>query len=71
MKQSTLNFEEAFRELKEISQALEDNKLPVDQLSALVKRAAQLSEFCKTRLREIGKEIDDVFPDDSRMEDHS
>ena len=54
-------FEAAYQELKEIARALDENKLPIDQLAVMVERAAALSEYCKKNLREIESKLDEAF----------
>jgi exodeoxyribonuclease VII small subunit len=64
MEKPITNFDEAFRELQEIAREIEDQGLPVETLSRKVDRAAELTRFCKTRLREIETELKRFEEDD-------
>jgi exodeoxyribonuclease VII small subunit len=52
-----MTYESAYAELKEIAEEIENESVSVDVLAAKVKRASELIEFCKTRLRSTEKEI--------------
>ena len=56
-----MTYESAFAELKEISEEIENESVSVDVLAAKVKRASELIEFCKTRLRSAEKEINQII----------
>ncbi|MGQ0644681.1 MAG: exodeoxyribonuclease VII small subunit [Elusimicrobiota bacterium] len=47
----------AYEELQKILEALEQGEVDVDDLSAKVKRAAELIEFCQKRLKETELEV--------------
>jgi exodeoxyribonuclease VII small subunit len=66
-----INYTEAFGELQEIVSEIEQGEISVDELSAKVKRAAELIKICKTKLtnteedvNKILKELDTVAKDD-------
>lgn len=66
-----INYTEAFEELQEIVSEIEQGEISVDELSAKVKRAAELIKICKTKLttteedvNRILKELDTVVKDD-------
>ena len=66
-----INYTEAFEELQEIVSEIEQGEISVDELSAKVKRAAELIKICKTKLttteedvNKILKELDIVVKDD-------
>jgi exodeoxyribonuclease VII small subunit len=63
MTKKTPNFDEAFAELKEIANSLDDPQLPLEELSLKVERANQLKELCSRRLREIEEKLDDLVED--------
>jgi exodeoxyribonuclease VII small subunit len=66
-----MNYTEAFEELQEIVLEIEQGEISVDELSAKVKRAAELIKICKTKLttteedvNKILKELDTAVKDD-------
>ena len=61
-KQSTkISYENAMKELQEIVTNLQNEVTSVDELSEKVKRAAELIEYCKTKLRSTEESIDKLF----------
>lgn len=50
MSKKTINYEEAYEELKTIVEGLEDGEISVDELSLKVKRATELIRLCKKKL---------------------
>ena len=71
IKSKNINYTEAFEELQEIVSEIEQGEISVDELSAKVKRAAELIKICKTKLttteedvNKILKELDIVVKDD-------
>jgi exodeoxyribonuclease VII small subunit len=55
-----LNYASAYQELCKTLEALEQGDIGVDELSAKVKRAAELIEFCQKRLKETELEVQRV-----------
>ncbi|OFZ43990.1 MAG: exodeoxyribonuclease VII small subunit [Bacteroidetes bacterium RIFCSPHIGHO2_02_FULL_44_7] len=45
-----INYTKAFEELQQIVSDIEDGEITVDELSAKVKRAAELIKICKQKL---------------------
>lgn len=56
-----MTYEKAFTELQEIIRDLQEAPASMDELSAKVKRAAELITFCKNRLRASESEIKSIF----------
>jgi len=56
-----MTYETAFAELKKIAEEIDNETVSVDVLSEKVKRASELIEFCKTRLRSAEKEINQII----------
>ncbi len=56
-----LTYTEAIAELEEIVGEMEDASISVDELSAKVKRAAQLLQFCKNKLTSTEEEVNEVL----------
>ena len=58
---SNSTYDEAIKELQSIVQQLQANEIPMDELSAKVKRAAALLKYCQEKLRSTEEEIRDLF----------
>ncbi len=56
-----LSYTEAYNELQLIAENLESGKYSVDEISEKIKRAAELVNYCKTKLRTIETEIDEAL----------
>ncbi len=56
-----LTYAAAQKELEKILADLQDDKTDVDALAAKVKRAAELIDFCKTRLRATEDEVNKLL----------
>ncbi len=56
-----LTYTEAITELETIVGEMEDASISVDELSAKVKRAAQLLQFCKNKLTSTEDEVNEVL----------
>ncbi len=53
----TVNYSEAYEELRLTLDALEQGEVDIDELSTKVKRAAELIQFCQQRLKETELEV--------------
>lgn len=60
-KNNTSSYDEALQELQTIVQQLQDNQIPMDELSAKIKRAARLIEYCQEKLRSTEEDIQELF----------
>ena len=56
----SLTYTEAMAELDRILREIEDEALDVDVLAARVKRAAELVRFCRGRIRNATREVEQV-----------
>lgn len=56
-----LSYTEAYNELQLIAENLESGKYSIDEISEKIKRAAELVNYCKTKLRTIETEIDEAL----------
>ena len=56
-----ISYTDALNELNEISHAIEDESISIDELSAKVKRASQLITICKTKLRATEEEVKKII----------
>jgi exodeoxyribonuclease VII small subunit len=70
MMEQTITYEQAYKELAEISSAIENETISVDELAVKVKRASELINICRSKLRdaesEVNKIINQMDNDDSK-----
>lgn len=57
----TINYTEAFKELQEIVTEIEEGEISVDELSAKVKRAAQLILICRKKLTSTEEDVNKIL----------
>ena len=57
MAKKELSYKQAFDELKEIAESLDKGELEIDQLTSKIKRATELLQICKEKLRTIENDI--------------
>lgn len=60
-KSTILTYEQAMKELQQIVTALQNETIGIDELSEKVKKAAELIDFCKSKLRSTQEDIDQFF----------
>ena len=60
-KTKKLTYESAMEELQTIVNQLQEEAVNVDELSAKVKRAAELVKFCQEKLRSTEEELGGLF----------
>jgi exodeoxyribonuclease VII small subunit len=58
---NTNNYSEAFKELQEIVNEIEQGEISVDELSQKVKRASQLIKICKTKLTSTEEDVNKIL----------
>ncbi|WP_044203516.1 exodeoxyribonuclease VII small subunit [Flammeovirga sp. OC4] len=63
-KKENLSYESALEELESIQKKLESEEVPIDQLSQLANRAKFLVQWCKDKLKDIDKELSEIFVED-------
>ncbi len=56
-----LSYEEALQELQQIVAQLQEDAVSVDELSAKVKRAAELIAYCREKLRQAEESLEGLF----------
>lgn len=61
MKEEKLNYTQAFEELQEIVQEIEEGTITVDDLSVKVKRASELIRICKSKLTSTEEDINTIL----------
>jgi exodeoxyribonuclease VII small subunit len=60
MAEERMTYEKAYEELEDIMQDLQEDKISVDELTAKVKRAAELITFCNDMLRSTEAEVNKI-----------
>lgn len=55
------NYKNALEEIERIVEKIENEEIDVDELSALVKKAADLIKQCKAKLRDTENELGDII----------
>jgi exodeoxyribonuclease VII small subunit len=61
MSKKEISYKEAFRRLQEIEDLIENNKLDVDELSSILKEAAELLKVCKDKLFVVNEETKKIL----------
>ncbi|MCQ2958743.1 MAG: exodeoxyribonuclease VII small subunit [Bacteroidales bacterium] len=61
MKKDTFSYDNAMAELETIVKKIESGECKIDELTAEVKKAAELIAACKNKLRGVEQEIDEAF----------
>ena len=61
MGKTDISYARAIKEIEEILHKIENEELDVDELSASVKKAADLLKICKSKLHETEKEIQKIL----------
>lgn len=60
-----VTYDAAMKELQSIVDALQENTLGIDNLSAQLKRAAELIAYCREKLRTTDEEIKGLFSNEN------
>lgn len=55
------SYEQALNELRKIAEAIENESVSIDELADKVKRASELVEYCREKLRNTEAELDKVI----------
>jgi len=55
-----ITYEKAYSEVETILEDLLADEVSVDELSAKIKKAKELIQFCKTKLRDVEADINDI-----------
>jgi len=59
--EATLTYEEAYKELTQISSEIENETISVDVLAEKVKRASELIAFCQHKLKSTETEVNKII----------
>ena len=63
MSKKPLTYKAALEELEKIVDKIEQESPDVDELTSLVKRAVELTDFCKKKLRSTSEELKNNLED--------
>ena len=66
--ETTLTYEQAYKELAQIAKEIESDTVSVDVLAQKVKRASELISFCQTKLKSTETEVNNII---SHMEQNT
>lgn len=58
-----MTYEQAKAELLEISEAIENQNIPVDELAVKIKRASELLKLCKAKLKKTDEDVKKLIDD--------
>lgn len=61
MASKSFNYKAAMEEIDQIVKRIENEEVDVDELAALVKKAAELVKLCKSRLRDTETELENII----------
>lgn len=59
--EKNMKYEQAYAELSQIAQEIENESVSVDVLAERVKRASELINFCQGKLRSTEEEVDKII----------
>jgi exodeoxyribonuclease VII small subunit len=59
--ETTLTYEQAYKELAAIASEIENETISVDVLAEKVKKASQLITFCQTKLKSTETEVNKII----------
>lgn len=59
--QETITYKEAMAQLEQIVYKIENEEPDVDELSAMVKKASDLMQFCREKLKSTEEEINQTL----------
>lgn len=68
-KTTKISYQDAIQELEEIVNAIEEDSLDIDELSDEVKRALNLIDHCRTKLRNTEESIQQAFDQNQKEEE--
>jgi len=63
MSKKKQTYESAIKELQQIVNEMQEEMISIDEITEKVKRAKELMDFCKNKLREVVGNVDSLFED--------
>ncbi|MDX1476954.1 MAG: exodeoxyribonuclease VII small subunit [Saprospiraceae bacterium] len=64
MDNQELTYETAYAELHHILQSIQQDEIGLDQLASQLRRARELVDFCREKLRTVENELNEIFEED-------
>jgi len=61
MEKNKITYQQAIEEIEDILSQIENDEMDVDELSAKLKRAAELLKTCKSRLKTTEEEVENII----------
>lgn len=55
------NYKKSLEEIEQIVHKIENEEPDIDELSAMVKKAAELIRLCKSKLKDTNGELEDIM----------
>ena len=55
------NYKKSLEEIEQIVHKIENEEPDIDELSAMVKKAAELIRLCKSKLKDTNSELEDIM----------
>lgn len=55
------NYKKSLEEIEQIVRKIENEEPDIDELSAMVKKAAELISLCKSKLKDTNSELEDIM----------
>jgi len=59
-----MTYESAIKELQEIVDALQDQRISIDEMEAKIARATELIRFCRTKLQTTEESVDRMLKEE-------
>lgn len=63
MKEKSLNYDQAYAELQSILAELQQSETSIEDLTKKIKKASELINYCKSKLRSTEKDIQKLLQD--------
>lgn len=63
MKEKSLSYDQAYAELQSILAELQQSETSIEDLTKKIKKASELINYCKTKLRSTEKDIQKLLQD--------
>lgn len=59
--ENELTYEQAMAELEKIARQIESNELGIDQMAAQLKKAQELTAFCRQQLYKVEEDVNNLL----------
>jgi exodeoxyribonuclease VII small subunit len=71
VKEETITFEEAMKNLEEIVERLEEGDVPLEEAISIYKEGMELSKLCHDKLKHVEEQLTQIITEDGNREDFS